>query len=31
LARALSPLIKPADLRRALTKYEPTFINFQIP
>jgi uncharacterized protein YdiU (UPF0061 family) len=29
LARALSPLIKPADLRRALTSYEPSFINFR--
>jgi uncharacterized protein YdiU (UPF0061 family) len=29
LARALSPLIKPADLRHALTNYEPAFINFQ--
>jgi uncharacterized protein YdiU (UPF0061 family) len=31
LARALSPLIKPADLRRALTNYEPAFIDFGSP
>jgi uncharacterized protein YdiU (UPF0061 family) len=31
LARALSPLIKPVDLRHALKKYEPTFIDFQTP
>ena len=31
LAKALSPLIKPVDLRYALRKYEPTFIAFQSP
>ena len=29
LARALSPLIAPVDLRRALRNYEPAFINFR--
>jgi uncharacterized protein YdiU (UPF0061 family) len=28
LARALSPLITPAELRRALTSYEPAFMDF---
>jgi uncharacterized protein YdiU (UPF0061 family) len=31
LARALSPLIAPADLRRALENYEPAFIEFSSP